>query len=100
MLLRSVTPDELIPFFGMATGVIFIVAVAITVIRIAQGQIGQAIAKRIHGRGGSDPELQSEIAELREQVVDLTQRVGESEERLDFTERLLTRGHEEAKPHE
>ena len=89
MLLRAVTPEELIPFFGMATGVIFIVAVAITVIRIAQGQIGQAIAKRIHGRGGSDSELQSEIAELREQVVDLTHHVAETEERLDFTERLL-----------
>ena len=98
MLLRAVSPDELIPFFGMAVGVVFIVVAAITVVRVAQGQIGQAIAKRIHGRGGADPELQSELAELREQVADLTHRVGESEERLDFTERLLTRGHEEAKP--
>lgn len=100
MLLRAVTPEELIPFFGMATGVVFIVAVAVTFVRIAQGQIGQAIARRIHARGGEDAELHGEVAELREQVTDLAHRLAESEERLDFTERLLTRGKEAVKPHE
>lgn len=84
MLLRAVSPEELIPFFGMATGMVFIVAVAVTILRVAQGQIGQAIARRIHGRGGVDPELQSELGELREQVTDLAHRLAESEERLDF----------------
>jgi len=100
VLLRAVTPDEMIPFFGMFTGMVFIVAAAVTILRVAQGQIGQAIARRIHGRGGADPELQGELAELREQVTELAHRLAESEERLDFTERLLTRGHEEAKPHD
>ena len=96
MLLRSVTPDELIPFFGMATGVVFLVAVAITIVRVAQSQIGQAIARRIHGKGSADPELREEIEQLREQVATLEHRVADGEERLDFTERMLARAREPA----
>lgn len=100
MLLRAVTPEELIPLFGMLTGVLVVGLIALTIVRVAQSQIGQAIARRIHGRAGEDPELVGELAALRDQVTDLAHRVAETEERLDFTERLLTRGHEEAKPHE
>lgn len=96
MLLRSVTPDELIPLFGMATGVVFLVVAAITVVRVAQGQIGQAIARRLHGKGSADPELREEIEQLREQVTTLEHRIADSEERLDFTERLLARSREQA----
>lgn len=54
--------------------------------------IMRALARRLEGRGG-DPALRGELEELRERVgeVDLLQqRVAELEERLDFTERLLT----------
>ena len=62
--------------------------------RVAQSQIGQAIARRIHGKGALDPELREELYELRDQVAGLQQRLAESEERLDFAERLLARPNE------
>jgi hypothetical protein len=100
MLLRMVTPEDLIPLFGMATGVIFIVAAAVVVIRVAQSQLGQALARRISGRGGAgDQELREEVMELREMVSHLEQRLAEGEERIDFTERLLARGQGEAPTH-
>ncbi len=100
MLLRMVTPEDLIPLFGMATGVIFIVAAAVVVIRVAQSQLGQALARRISGRGAAgDQELREEVMELREMVSHLEQRLAEGEERIDFTERLLARGQGEAPTH-
>ena len=53
------------------------------------GPIGAAIGARLRGprAGGSDRQLASEVDQLRV-------RLGEVEERLDFAERLLTRGGE------
>lgn len=87
-------PGDFIPLMGMFTGLIMFVAAAFAVVRIAQGQIGQAIARRIHGKGAADPEVRQEIEELRDQVTLLEHRLAENEERLDFTERLLARGKE------
>lgn len=84
-------PGDFIPLFGMITGVVMMVVIGFTVVRVAQSQIGQAIARRIHGKGALDPELREELYELREQVAGLERRLAESEERLDFTERLLAR---------
>ena len=89
-------PGDFIPLMGMLTGIVSILVVGFTVIRVAQSQIGQAIARRIHGKGG-DPELREELGELREQVASLEHRLAENEERLDFTERLLTAGKEEVR---
>ena len=89
MLRLSVTPDELIPFFGMTIGVIFIIAAAVAVVQIAKSQIGQAIARRIRGRELEGPEMQATLSELRDHLAGLERRLAESEERLDFTERLL-----------
>ena len=87
-------PDDFIPLMGMLTGIVTMLVVGFAVVRVAQGQIGQAIARRIHGKGAADPELRDEIYQLREQVSALEQRLAENEERLDFTERLLARGKE------
>lgn len=46
---------------------------------------------RAESRQGSS-ELHNEVAMLRDQVDDLRHQVIETQERLDFTERLLTRG--------
>jgi Tfp pilus assembly protein PilO len=54
--------------------------------------IARALGRRLEGRGGNQ-ELQQQLEELRDRVHDLEasqHRVAELEERLDFTERLLT----------
>jgi len=87
-------PGDFIPLMGMFTGIVTMVVIGFTFVRVAQSQIGQAIARRIHGKGAPDPELREEVLELRDQVTALEHRLAESEERLDFTERLLARGKE------
>jgi uncharacterized membrane protein YccC len=89
-------PGDFIPIMGMLTGIVTMVVIGFAIVRIAQSQIGQAIARRIHGKGAADPELREEVYELREQLTALEQRLAESEERLDFAERLLARGKGEA----
>jgi uncharacterized protein YlxW (UPF0749 family) len=92
-------PTDFIPLMGMLTGIVTMLVIGFTIVRVAQSQIGQAIARRIHGKGAADPELRDEVHEIRDQVAELQHRLAESEERLDFTERLLTRGRDEAAPH-
>jgi hypothetical protein len=53
-----------------------------TVTRVFRGPLGEAIARRIGGGHGDSGSRDHEIAELQT-------RVGELEERLDFTERVL-----------
>jgi hypothetical protein len=87
-------PSDFIPLMGMLTGIVTMLVIGFAIVRVAQGQIGQAIARRIHGKGAPDPELREELYELREQVAGLEHRLAESEERLDFAERLLARPRE------
>jgi hypothetical protein len=90
MLLQPGIPGEAIPIMGMLTGIVSMVLIAFVVVRVAQSQVGQAIARRISGRSGpGDEELRNEILDLREHVATLENRLAESEERIDFTERLL-----------
>jgi hypothetical protein len=51
---------------------------------VLRGPVGQALAHRLHEGTVAPPE------ELLAEVDELRQRVGDLEERLDFTERLLT----------
>lgn len=91
MLLLQPNPGEMIPIIGMFTGMVSMVLIAITIIKVAQSQVGQAIARRISGKSGpADDEIRNELLDLREHVGTLEQRLAESEERIDFTERLLT----------
>jgi len=93
-------PGEMIPIMGMVTGIVSMVVIGLVIVRVAQSQVGQAIARRLNrGTGGGDPELREEMNELREQVGHLEQRLAESEERLDFTERMLASGKKEASSH-
>lgn len=56
---------------------------------IFRGPIGQAIARSIGGHGREGP---TELpAELYAELDELRARVGELEERVDFSERLLTK---------
>jgi hypothetical protein len=73
-----VNAPEAIAFLGLA----FVLAKVF-------GPIGAAIGARLRGRreNAPDPQLASEVDELRA-------RLAEVEERLDFAERLLARGGE------
>jgi len=86
-------PGAFIPLFGMLTGLIITGLFFWGVVQVARSPIGQALARRLQGRyAQADPELTSEVAALREHVDILQQQLSETQERLDFTERLLTRG--------
>jgi hypothetical protein len=84
---------ELIPIYGMITGILVTGLIVIGVVRVMNSPVGVALGRRISGRSGdSDDELRGEVVYLREQVDDLQRQVGETQERLDFAERLLTQG--------
>jgi hypothetical protein len=73
-------------------GVPIVMFVMIGLTLILRGPLGQAVADRI--RGGStdaDPRLREELDHLRVEVDDLRNQLGEAQERIDFTERLLAR---------
>jgi hypothetical protein len=57
----------------------------------------RAFARRLEGKGASDPALHAEIEQLQlrlGEVDSLHQRVSELEERIDFTERIVAQGRE------
>jgi hypothetical protein len=89
---------ELIPIFGMITGILTTGLFFWGVVQLARGPVGQALARRLQGRHGAvDPEVLQELVALREQVDVLQQQLVETQERVDFTERLLTRGRQDAR---
>jgi hypothetical protein len=88
-------PGDLIPIFGMITGIVTTGLFFWGVVNVAQSPIGEALARRILGRhAGPDPDLVAEVSLLREQVEVLQNQVAEAQDRIDFTERLLTQGRE------
>lgn len=78
---------EVIPILGMFTGIIVTGMVAWVVVR---GMKMWADARQVPS--GSDPDLLAAVDALRDQVVQLQHQVAETQERLDFTERLLAQG--------
>ncbi|HEX9055111.1 MAG TPA: hypothetical protein VF830_09410 [Gemmatimonadales bacterium] len=81
---------ELIPIFGMITGLGIILGGVLGLVRLAQGPVGQALARRIQGHAAGDPELAADMAELKDQVDLLRRQLEETQERVDFAERLLS----------
>jgi hypothetical protein len=78
---------------GSEMVMILVVLVAITFIAVkVLGPIARAWARKLEGKVG-DPQIHADLDQMREQlgeVDSLRARVGELEERLEFTERLLT----------
>jgi hypothetical protein len=98
VIVQGPDPNWIIPqvIEGIAIAVIAI-AVTIAAVKIF-GPVFAAWARRLEGRGGESL-LREEIDQLRQEVgeVDaLRARIGELEERVDFTERLLTNQRSEA----
>jgi len=78
--------DAIAPMVVLST--LFLSAGAVLILR---GPLGRAFADRIAGRHVmSDPETQR----LRQDVEDLRAELAAVQERLDFAERLLSRGRE------
>jgi Tfp pilus assembly protein PilO len=75
--------------------VVMIVLASLTAATIVLWPLARALARRLEGRGASDPALRSEVEQLHQRLAEvdaMQQRVAELEERVDFAERLLARG--------
>ena len=81
---------DLVPIFGMLTGIVTTGLFFWGIVKVAQSQGGTAFARRIQGHhGGPDPEVMAEVRYVHEQLDSLRQELMETQERLDFAERLL-----------
>ena len=81
------SPEMMIPFAGMITGVITTVAIVWGIVQVVRIRTGAA-------RPSS--ELADEVAALRDQIDALHHALIETQERMDFTERLLAQGRADA----
>jgi hypothetical protein len=82
---------------GGPPAIVMIVAFSLLAATVILWPIMRALARRLEGKGAADPALRAEVDNLQRRLseVDTLQlRVNELEERLDFAERLLTRGQE------
>ena len=77
----------MIPILGMLIGAFAI---------FARSHLGHALAERIAGRGAVPPALEAEVRELRTEVEAMRAELSETQERLDFAERLLSAGPKES----
>jgi len=57
-----------------------------------RSEIGRALAHRIRGGTGGDDETMMQLSELRDEVANLRRELSETQERLDFAERVLAQG--------
>ncbi len=64
--------------------------VSVAAIVIFRGPLGKAIGERIAGHHQVESDVAAETEALQADVEELRHRLGEVEERLDFTERLLS----------
>ena len=86
-------PPSLPPWVTLPPGVMVIIVLAVVAGIVAVfWPLMRAIARRIEGKGRTDPALLDEVEHLRARVADvegLQGRIAELEERVDFAERLL-----------
>ncbi len=61
------------------------VIMAVVLVKVVRGPLGQAIADRLRGNAPPDPGVLDELEAVKT-------RLAEVEERLDFAERMLARG--------
>ena len=74
----------MIPLFALSIGGVLV---------LSRTRIGEAIARRISG-DPRNPALEAHLEALEDELASLRGQLGETNERLDFAERLLTRGEE------
>jgi uncharacterized protein YlxW (UPF0749 family) len=82
--------QAMVAIAGMITGLLTTGAIVWGIVQFARvRQQGKLV----------DPGLSNEVAALRDQVDALQQQLYETQERLDFTERLLTQGRDAPEAH-
>ena len=82
--------EALVAIAGMITGLLTTAGIVWGIVQFA----------RIRQQGKlDDPGLRNEVAALRDHVDALQQQLYETQERLDFTERLLTQGRDAREAH-
>lgn len=72
-------------------------AIGAAAVGVLFGPIGSALGRRLQGRpepGDAQAEIEEMSARVAAEVDNVRARLAEVEERLDFAERLLTRGEE------
>ena len=82
---------------GGPPAIVMIVFLGLLATTIILWPVMRAFARRLEGKGASDPALHAEIEQLQHrlgEVDGLHQRVAELEERIDFTERIVAQGRE------
>jgi Tfp pilus assembly protein PilO len=91
VIVQGPDPNWIIPQVVEAIAIVFVVAaITIAAVKIF-GPLIAAWARRLEGRGGESA-LRGELEQVRHELAEvdsLRARVGELEERVDFTERLL-----------
>ena len=75
---------------GMITGILTTGAIVWGIVQFAKAR---------HQGAGRDLELAGEVAALRDQVDTMQHQLMEAQERIDFTERLLTKGRDAHEAH-
>lgn len=78
-----------IPIAAMATALIMTGILTWGLAKVFRGPVGQALGRRI---GGHADHLEDDVLELREAVAGLADELRDTQERLDFTERMLAAG--------
>jgi hypothetical protein len=71
---------------------------SVAAVIILRGPIGKGIADRLSGRANQLREQSEDTGVLLGELEDIRYRLGEVEERLDFTERVLSQRRPEALP--
>jgi hypothetical protein len=86
---------DLVPIAGMVTGVMITGLVTWCFVSVFRGPVGQALGRRI---GGHHDHVEDEVLELRDVVAGLADDLRETQERLEFTERMLSAGSDRGAP--
>ncbi len=81
---------DLVPLAGMVTGMMMLGILTWGFVRVFRGPVGQALGRRISGNADHADHLEDEVMELRDVVAGLADELRETNERVDFAERLLS----------
>ena len=87
---------DLVPIAAMVTGLLSAGLLTWGLVTVFRGPVGQALGRRIGGHGGDH--LEDEVFELRDVVAGLAADLRDTQERLDFTERMLSAGSDRGVP--